>query len=214
MNRCYLTYEEAEPLLKEGNVLFFSKPGPISFLVRSAGSSRYSHVGIVSTAYNERGEKVNIECLEFKEWIGSRATSLYNYIQSWKGEIDVYAAAPYTTRTIFDCVTRTFKNEKVYFRGRAITNEMRRLTGLPYGWERIWKIFKRKTIWYFWPYKNEFDDAVAKELIYPVCSSAIAYCFSKYFADLVPNKADEFCEPGNLANSSLLTYVFSLRKNQ
>jgi len=49
-----------------------------------------------------------------------------------------------------------------------------------------------------------------EDLIYPVCSTTVAYAFNKSDYDLMNNRSDEWTEPGDVARSSRLSYLFTL----
>lgn len=206
MSKCYITYDKAEKLIKEGDVLLFRNTGPLASFIRAATDSSYSHVGLASW-YEDI-----LECLEFKEWIGSRAVNLKNYVENYFGEIDIFTPHCYSIITEFDCGTLVRKETKVLFRGKKITNEFRYLTGLPYGWKRIWQIAARRTYRMFRPYNEEYEDKLAEKIIYPICSSAVAYCYNKHYVDLVRCKMDELVTPGDIAKSSVLNYLATIKK--
>jgi hypothetical protein len=207
VNKCIIPYTKAEQLIREGDVLLFRKESVFSFFVRVAGESPYSHVGLASWVFNELGERARLECVEFKEWVGGRAVSLRNYVEQNPGMIDVFTPNLYHMYTVFDCNTLERNAIKTYFNGRDVTNELRRLTGLPYGWSRIWDIIKRT----FLPLTfGEFEDKKDEELIYPVCSTAIAYCYGKHFADLTHLTPHNRMEPGDIGRSPVLNYLFTL----
>ena len=88
---------------------------------------------------------------------------------------------------------------------------MRKMTGLPYGWKRIWWIaqYKLPVLRFFYKIEHLVDDT-STELIYPVCSTAVAYSFSKEGFDLVHNRADKATEPSDLSRSPLLQYLFTI----
>jgi hypothetical protein len=208
--RIYLTYDQAEPLIKEGYVLLFRGQTWASKLIQKASDGLYSHVGL-ATWTNGRNNPPILECVEFKEWKGGRTVNLANYMRTHDGLIDVFAPTEpvYTYR--FDPVTKTISKIRHFYNGRLLTNAMRRSTGLPYGWSRIWWLAR-----FHLPFlraftrDNSFDDSVRDELIYPVCSTAIAHYCSKYYVDLIKYRSDERTEPSDLARSPLLNYLFTL----
>lgn len=215
MSKCIIPHKEAEGYLNEGDVLLFRKPRSLlSNFIRASSDSPYSHAGLVSFSYNKQGERSSVECVEFKEWYGGRSVSLANYVQQYDGEIDVFSPHPYSIVTYWNCEARRRVTERKLFKGRFITSELRNLTGLPYGWTRIFKLAARSLFTFrFWFRSDEdYDDTVAKELVYPVCSTAVAWCYAKHYVDLTPQRADHLITPGDLSRSSLLSYVFTLGK--
>ncbi len=209
MNKCFIAYTEAEKYINEGDILLFRRNTFFSYFIRIAGEGPYSHAALASWVFNELGERVRLEAVEFKEWIGGRSISLANYVEQHPSSIDVFTPNLSTISNKFICETRTRQEIKKMFNGRAITNELRRLTGLPYGWRRIWEIIKRTILPFFYSVE-EYTDVENEKLIYPVCSTAIAWCYSKHFADLTHFKPDNYIEPQDLARSPLLDYMFTL----
>lgn len=219
MSKILIKYDDALDYINEGDVLLFRGRGLISNLIQRAGDGNYSHVGL-ATWHNcvkrcEKGTPL-LEVTEFSEGYGGRTTNLaVSYAHKLKDSlIDVYRAPETLTKLKFDSGTRQTLPTVIPFDGKAVTNCMRRMTGLPYGWWRIWEIAKRKLaitrVWYT-GYDNS-DDLKKADFahVYPVCSSAVAACFSSIGYDLVANKADEWVEPSDVARSPLLNYLFTL----
>lgn len=219
MQKNLIKYDEALDLIMEGDVLLLRGEGFVSSIVSKAGDGKYSHVGL-ATWHNcakrcAMGGPL-LEITEFREGFGGRTTNLaVSYESHIKGQlIDVYRASETLTRLKFDVGTRQVISTVIPFDGKAVTNAMRRLTGLPYGWKRIWEIAKRKLVflrWYYTGYDISDDLAEANfKNVYPVCSTAVSACFSRIGYDLVPNRADEWTEPSDIARSALLNYMFTL----
>jgi len=97
------------------------------------------------------------------------------------------------------------------FDGKAVTRTMRQLTGLPYGYSRIWWMLKHKLVGLrlFYSAEDLMLDTV-KDVVYPVCSTTTAYAFNIHGYDLINNRSDEWTEPGQIAESTRLSYLFSL----
>jgi hypothetical protein len=49
-----------------------------------------------------------------------------------------------------------------------------------------------------------------KDIVYPVCSTAVAYSFNKNSFDLIKNRNDSWTKPGDIAESTLLHYLFTM----
>lgn len=108
MDYCLVKYSAARHLIKEGDILLFRGTGIISRMVKIAGGGLYSHVGIASKYVDKTNHESKIECLEFKEWIGSRAVSLETYVKNKPAIIDVFRAIPEIKTNVFLCKTRRF----------------------------------------------------------------------------------------------------------
>jgi hypothetical protein len=211
INKNYLPYSEAKELIQEGDILLFRGKTVFSWLIMRASDGLYSHVGIASWVFNDKNEKVELEVIEFKEWKGSRAVSLENYVAQWPGRIDVFRPNPSHTWLEFDPETKTVRRHKLFFFGRTITAAFRKLTGLPYGWKRIWWLAKNHFIFSrAFADPNSFDDTLKEKDVYPVCSTAVAYLFHKYYIDLVHFRSNERTEPSDISRSPILNYLFTL----
>lgn len=175
--------------------------------IKVAGEGHYSHAAVVS-GHRTNGS-IFWECVEFREWKGGRTVSLESQIAEHDGLIDVYRAAPHFMELKYE--DDKVIGSRIALDGKCITNHMRSMTGLPYGWKRIWWIAKNKLPVLRWFYDVEsVTDDKHRDLVYPVCSTAVAYSYSKCGYDLIPNRADQWTEPNDLARSALLNYLFTL----
>ena len=219
MAKNLIKFDDALDLINEGDVILLRGRGFISSIVQKAGDGKYSHVGL-ATWHNCAKRSSDgfplLEITEFREGYGGRTTNLaVSYEAHIKAEsIDVYRTSETLTKLRFDPATRQVLPTVIPFDGKAVTNCMRRMTGLPYGWQRILEIAKRKLMflrWYYTGYDIS-DDSIKSDFknVYPVCSTAVAACFSHIGYDLVPNRSDEWTEPSDIARSALLNYMFTL----
>jgi hypothetical protein len=220
MSKILIKYDDALDLIQEGDVLLFRGKGIVSNLIQRAGDGAYSHVGL-ATWHNCAKRCLTsgtplLEVTEFREGFGGRTTNLaVSYAAHINAQVvDVYRAAETLTRLKFDPGTRQTLSTVIPFDGKAVTDCMRRMTGLPYGWQRIWWIARRKLAFIRWFYtRYDITDDTAKadfSHVYPVCSTAVAACFSSIGYDLVPNRSDEWIEPSDVSRSALLNYLFTL----
>jgi len=210
MNKKLLPYAKAKELLEEGDILLFeSQGGIIGTLVSRAGEGKYSHVGMAS-GVGMNGKKL-WECVEFREWKGGRSINLERY--SKENNIDVYRVKPQNVLLSYNEEEGIIEQKTIEFNGKKVTNTMRLMTGLPYGWIRIFWIIQHKLPFLRFFYSMEsvnMDDLAIEELVYPVCSSAVAYSYSKADFDLVYNRANKWTEPSDISRSTLLNYIFTI----
>ena len=201
-------YHKAFDLIEEGDVLLFRSHCWYSWFVKSYTNSPYTHVGIAS-----RPDGL-IEIIEFHgSTSGGVSRNLARAIKEQSGEIDVYRPSPMWTSLHLDENNNVDLDVKEFTSEMAqkITETMRKMTGLPYGWKRIWWMAKHKLMGLRLFYKPE--DLMNDELcaiIYPVCSTAVAYSFSKNGFDLIKNKSDQWTEPAHIALSTNLNKLFTL----
>ena len=205
-----LPYLIAKPLIEEGDVLLFRGTSYVSFILSKASTSPYTHVGVASWPYGDKSQGV-LECVEFREWKGGRSINLENAVNDHPRRIDVYRPVTYSSEWVFDSA----KNDAFLIRKeinlRGVTNTMRLLTGLPYGWKRILWLSKHHIAGFRLGIDTEKlrCDTVG-DIVYPVCSTAIAYAFNSNGYDLIMNRADEWTEPAHIALSPRLSYLFTL----
>ena len=207
MIKKFLSYTQAEKLLEEGDVLLFEGKSIFSFFITRVGEGKHSHVAIASI-HNNNGNSL-WECIEFKEWKGGRTINLERYVKN--NRIDVYRPNPKDINLLYNKDLGIIEESSVEFDGKKVTNTMRKMTGLPYGWKRILWIAQHKIpfLRLFYSVDSIVDDST-RELVYPVCSTAVAYSYSKAEFDLVPNRNDKWTEPSDIARSALLNYMFTI----
>lgn len=207
-----LPFSEARELLQEGDILLFRGSGWTSSLIKRASEGKYSHAAVASS-HGTNGDEI-WECVEFREGKGGRTVSLEQTVKDYSGIIDIYRPASSIIRLKFDPETREIQERKIIWDGKAVTNMMRRMTGLPYGWRRIFWIAQHKLpiIRWFYSIDSVVDDET-QEMIYPVCSTAVAHSASSIGYDLLHNRADIATEPSDISRSPLLHYIFTLIKD-
>lgn len=208
-DRIFLPYTDAKPLIQEADILLFRGKAWYSFLIEKMTQSEYSHVGLASW---HNGDGKILEVLEFHGGRGGGvAVDFDNYIKSQSHQIDVFRPIPKYYRTIFNSETHQFIVVDINLLPKDITQTMRRLTGIPYGWKRIWWFtkFYLPGLRFFYNLQNLTSDEQGP-IIYPVCSTSVAYSFTKNCYDLIRNRSDEWTRPGDIAESPLLDYMFTL----
>lgn len=201
-------FKDASELLNEADILLFRGKGFWSYFIKRASEGRYSHVGL-ATAHGANGSKI-WECVEFKENKGGRIVNLQKYVELYEGKIDVYRAS--SAKKVYEFMPDgSIDNKNIVLKKKKITNTMRSMAGLPYGWKRIAWMAQRKVPFLRWLYNIEsVSNDENKDLIYPVCSTAVAYSFAKNGYDLVHNRADMATEPSDISRSPLLSYLFTI----
>ena len=192
-----IPYSEALPLIQEADILLFRGNGILSWLIKRYGSGIHSHVGI---AHWDNG---NLQCVEFREFKGGRSVSLKTQVDNSPFGIDVFRAAKRVDYQNESYVLDDIKKSK-------ITTTMLKLTGLPYGWKNIWKLFKHYLPFCRLASQNIKDNNATKIF---VCSTAAAYAYRTSYIDPVPYLADSAVTPADLARSSLFEYQFTLQKD-
>jgi hypothetical protein len=200
-------YEQWKYLVKEGDVLLFKGNKIYSRFLSVATDSPYTHCGVASW-HNDI-----LECVEFHEKYGGRAVNLENYLKVDTRVIEIFRPLPIFPWQSFNLETGQVDVENIKFVGTKVTDSMRGLTGLPYGWRRIWWIAKHKMAGFrlfYNPSRAAVDSDATEQVIYPVCSTALAYAFSHNDYDLVANKADEWTEPAHIANSTRIDKLFNI----
>ena len=198
-----IKYEQAKEILQEGDILLFRGEGLISFLIKRYTGGVHSHVALASK-YNNTWM-----CVEFREFKGGRSVSLLSQVEENKKNIDVFRPVKTISYDKMDKNGNICLVEKKYTKdiASAMTEDIIKWTGQPYGWINIFKMFLR-----FIPFARIFqqninDDDVAKA---KVCSTAVTVALRKEFMDPVPYLADERVSPADLARSPVLQYLFTI----
>lgn len=198
-----IKYDQAKELIKEGDILLFRGSGTIGFLIKRYTGGVHSHVALA----HKDGDV--LECVEFREFMGGRSVSLKSQVDSSPLNIDVFRPVKSISYEEMDAEGNTKLIEKNYTEETALamTEDIIRWTGQPYGWSNIWKMFLR-----FIPgarlfQQNINDDDVAKA---KVCSTAVTVALRRNFMDPVPYLADDRVSPADLARSPILQYLFTI----
>jgi len=212
MKKLIYSYEEIKPYINEGDVLLFRGTSIISKIIGAFSETNYSHVGVASWINGRANTKDGIlEIVEFREMRGGRSVNLQIEVGKYSGQIDVYRPIIHFGKTVFNPITKKVKYTEKPFDGKAVTDTMRKLSGLDYSYKRIWWIFKHKLwIWKILGNRESLMKDDIEDLIWPVCSTSLAYAFNKNGFDLIRNRSDEYMEPGDIAKSPRLNYFFTL----
>ena len=210
MKEILLPWISAKNFLHEGDVLLFKGKGVMSYFIKRAGEGKYSHVGLVS-AHPSNGSDPLWECVEFSEWKGGRTINLERYVKQNSGLIDIYRPRDIYMNSFFN--GKEIVDENITFQPKRITNFMRKLTGLPHGWKRIIWIAQHKLpfLRLLYPIESIIENDENNQLVYPVCSTAVSYAFSRTGYQLLHNRADKATEPSDISRSPLLSYLFTIK---
>lgn len=191
---------EVRQLLLDGDVLLFQGTGPWSRLIRWAGRTRYSHVGLVVLG---RGGRIMVA--EAKEGLvgAIRLVPLSNAVKGC--QVDLYRVRGMGMDQL-DEVARTAERYLGQAYGWASILRMA-LTRLPLWALRkvpvLGKLLGRAPAW------SDNDREPSGESM--VCSEYVARCWREGAGvDLVPRLADRSTEPGDLARSAALEALGAL----
>lgn len=212
MKRRHIDYNIAKSFINEGDILLIRPKNIWGRLIAHSGYGLYSHAAIASW------HSGTLECIEFKEFIGGRTISMDRAIDMYGNRIDFFRVLPEIIELDF-----TYKHGNIQeikkvkkLNSSLVTQYMRDITGLPYGWLRILVFLRRKVPFLRWCFSVSIDDRLNEQLscghIYPVCSTAIALSYNKMYTDLVPFKSDHEVEPSDLSRSKMLQYMFTIKK--
>jgi hypothetical protein len=198
-----IKYDQAKELIQEGDILLFQGSGIIGFLIKRYTGGLHSHVALA----HKDGDI--LECVEFREFMGGRSVSLKSQVDGAPLSIDVFRPVKSISYDEIDKDGNFKLIEKNYTKeiASAMTEDIIRWTGQPYGWKNIWKMLLR-----FIPgarlfQQNFNDDEVAKA---KVCSTAVTVALRRNYMDPVPYLADDRVSPADLARSPLLQYLFTI----
>ena len=204
-DRILIPYKQAIPLIKEADILLFRNTTILAKLIQGFTQSQYDHAALASN-------NCILEIIEFRPNRGGGASVAAEiYLQTKSGKIDVYRPSNHYDSYYYDKESNSVKQSKIVLNHKAVTNTMRSLTGLPYGWRRAWWIAKKYLMWLNLFYN--VDDLTSDDreaIIYPVCSTAIAYSFNQSGFDLIKNLGDKWNTPKDISESPLIHYLFTI----
>ena len=196
-------FEKAKDILQEGDILLFRGSGLISFLIQRYTGGLHSHVALASK------NKDTWMCVEFREFKGGRSVSLHSQVKDNPTNIDVFRPVNSVSyqEMIYDGTIKNVDKNYTPEVAAAMTGDVIKWTGQPYGWKNIFQMFMR-----FIPGARIFkqdtnDDDVTKA---KVCSTAVTVALRKEFMDPVPYLADDRVSPADLARSPIIQYLFTI----
>lgn len=206
-NFVYVPYDQAKLLIQEGDVLLFRGQKWYSFLIKRITQSLYSHAALASW---HNGDNGLLEVVEFHLKTGGVARNLDNTAKAKPGIIDVYRPSPWRCDVEYSHDNGILTKVSDYD-GKEVTTTMRELTALPYSLSRI-GILARGYMFGLRLFNNikSISDDTVQPFMSHVCSTSVAYSMNVNGYDLVKNKADLRTEPGDLASSPLLNYLFTI----
>lgn len=181
-----LSYRDARPLIRSGDVLLWRPTSPIGRIICRATRQEYSHAALAGWFGEPHEPHSVLLALEFLQWHGGRAVDLSSQVRRWPGVCDVYR----------------FTRPEMHHNRRAALRMARR-TGSDYGWRDCFRAGFRR--WFrFWTGVDCLDgvDTTAGRLddgTPLICSEAVAAAWE------LP---DWLITPGDLAK--LAEYQFTL----
>jgi hypothetical protein len=198
MQHVAIDYRDARRQIADGDVLLF-RDVPVwrggywySAPLKIAGRSSYTHAAMAAWS----GDR--LLALQSTA-VGSRKQAISVLVRRYQGSIDVYRVRP-----------------EVSFDSDSAVCEMLKIVRHRYGWVNLSKVALIHLCGVRWLARVSEND-VEDSSYPPFCSEAVARaCRIGGFGgrdDLVPNCADSYTEPGDLARSALLQYQFTLGGN-
>jgi hypothetical protein len=207
-------YSKARHQIRSGDILLYR--GVLA--IRVAGRSEYSHAAMAGwwdgtvgsgqgavgsqTAHRRPPTAHRLMCLETTGKFGGRAVTLSSQIRGRSGRWDVFAVRYQSPR-----------------QRSAALGAMIELTGLPYGWARLLRVSLLHLPiirWFAWWLLRRKIEGQEPDAPHPgrFCSDDVAAAIRQARLELVPNLGDGFCEPGDLARSSLCKYRFTIVEDE
>lgn len=191
MNRSNRNLHEVAPYIGSADLLLFRGQGLISRMIRSAGRSEYTHAAKADRWGNE------LYCVEVREWKGGRIVTLASQVRKYPGQIDVFKTNPHNL---------------VGFSRQASAEHMRRFAGEDYGYGSVLGASLQYLPGVRWMFNHDYtlEDGEVPEAP-PFCSQACAAA-DRFGGchDPVPELADRFTLPGDLARSGFYSYFATL----
>lgn len=207
----HLPYQQAEPHIRQGDLLLYRRHTLWGKMIAGVGRTRYSHIGMAG--WTNGGPKTGHSDLMAYEMLptGGQATMLRAHAEIWPGRIDVYRINDaFTTYAWCNVAQRLVAETTQYDRRKAVDIMREFCCPGNYGMRHlVWTyIANAPLLRVLFPQPT--DDEIEDKTKMPYCSEAVAFAVRKSFTDLVRNTPDSYTQPGDLARSPLLHYMFTL----
>jgi len=177
-------YSQARRQIRDGDVLLFCNG---NVLIVISGRSPFTHAGMAVWWGDD------LMCVHTVQGRGGVVDHLSELVAKYPGKIAVYRVCEAARRR--------------YSRAKAVA-EMKRIIGLPYGWPAILTaacLHLPIVRWFVRPLRSDEANGGL-----PFCSAAVSRASRAGGLDPVPNLADKFTEPGDLARSAAMKPRFVL----
>jgi len=215
-DRIFVPYSQVRHLIEEADITLWRSKNLFAKIVQKFTRSPYSHAALLSWHNgNIKTIEANslspiLELIEFNVGAGGIIKNFDREVKNNSGLIDIYRPSSSFPRYTYDPKYNFFSKRMLYLKNKSITDTMRQLTGLPYGLKRILRFIQNYIPGLRLFYNiNKVTDDRSYNVVAPVCSTSIAYCFNVHNFDLVKNLADSYTKPGDLAFSPALNYLFT-----
>ena len=210
--RIHLPYDDVRDYILDADVLLYRGRSLISKFIQVAGRSRYSHAALAGWTNGDDPDSPYSRLMAYEMLrFGGTGTHLRSHAEKWPGKIDVYRVSDLFTTFEWDTSLNAQRGQSRVLDRRLAVAKMKDFcrTGEYGRWHLIKAAFQHTPVIRFF-FKPPTDDQIEHDGMPPFCSEAIAYALRKAFADVVANTPDRFTEPGDLARSPLLHYMFTL----
>jgi hypothetical protein len=183
-------FAEAIFEMEEGDLLLYRADAtPVDGAIAKGGRSDYCHAAKIARTLDEW------RILEMVQGHGGREISLMDAVKRNPGRWDVYETNP-------DGMFRRYDSYKA-------VQKMRSFIDRKYGWVHLIAAALQHMPIVRWFMPSPTEDA-SHNGHPPFCSEAVAISDCDGGIDPVPNLADRFTEPGDLARSLFYRYRFTL----
>jgi hypothetical protein len=191
-------YGEVVEQINDGDLLLFQGGHRLaSLMIRVGGRSPYSHAAMAAWEGHE------LRLLEVTQYYGGRERSLLDVIKEEPGHWDVFEA------NADDRWTSNTLGPWIYNSERAV-GCMKSFVGSPYGWKDLLLTALPHLALVRLFFHPDFENDHSQSKFTPFCSEAVARAHCAGGVDPVPNLADRYTEPGDLARSLFYRYRFTL----
>lgn len=211
-DRIYIPYAQARNLIQEADLFLYRGGAWYSYIIKKITRGEYSHIGLASWHNGCKNTSAILETIEFHGYRGGGVTFHASALfPKYSGLIDVYRPSPTREDLFYNPFTQTTYCKKIVFSPKDVTRTMRNLTGIPYGWRRVlWFACSYLLGLRFFYSTNDLTCDRLCPIIYPVCSTAVAYSFHKNNFKLIHSRSDAWTSPSDLALSPLTNYLFTI----
>jgi len=211
-DKIYLPYDDARPYIMDADVLLYDGRSLLAKSIKAIGRNAYSHAALAgwSNGDDPTSKYSRLFAYEMK-LAGGGGTHLSAHAEKWPGMIDVYRVSDLHTTYDWDPTSKQQTGQPSVLDRRlavALMKDFCRPGEYGYAHLLMSALLHAPVLRFFM--SQPTDDQLEDRSRPPVCSEALAYVLRKAFTDVVINTPDHYTEPGDLARSPLLHYMFTL----
>jgi len=196
--------------IRTGYIILFQKPGILGQFISRWCGAYYTHAGMAVWENGHRDPNSELMLYDITIFRGGAGTLLRAHVADWPECVDVYRVSDAHTVYWWDPDDEEIKSVTYKYDPAAAADVMRSFC-VPgrYGYYNALRLAISKVPWLNLLLTTPTDDDLENGSA-PTCSQAVSYAVRRAFTDIVRGTPDMFTHPGDLVESPLTHYLFTL----